>query len=196
MLDILSKEALGGISIVIGASSYLPYLWLILKKRIRPHAFSFLIWAVAGGTVFAAQLFSGGGAGSWINAMFAVLTGLTFFIAWLYHGERDIRPMDWASLAVAFAGIALWTITSNPLWSVFIMTAIDGVGYIPTYRKTYKNPYEESASLYIFGTLSFMFSLLALGEYNLTTITYPVIVILFNSGVIGIVFVRRWQLRH
>lgn len=195
MFDLSLKELVGVASLIVGGSAYIPYVWLVLKKRVRPHAFSFLIWAVSTGTVFFAQTVSGGGAGAWGNGMWCVLTGSTFLLALLYHGERDIHRVDWASLLVALLGIGLWIATSTPLWSVVILTAIDAVGYIPTYRKTYRRPHEESALLYTLGTTSMLLSLLALESYNTTTVLYPAVIIPFNAAVVALVILRSRQLK-
>lgn len=38
--------------------------------------------------------------------------------------------------------LPLWYITTDPLWSVVILTTLDLLGFAPTSRKAYVHPYK------------------------------------------------------
>jgi hypothetical protein len=91
----------------------------------------------------------------------------------LFKGEKQITLPDKICLVAAFLGIAVWAITTDPLWSVVIVTVIDAVGFIPTFRKAYKKPAEESTPIFILAGISYFVSLFAISTISLTTVLYP-----------------------
>lgn len=169
---------------------FLPYFRNLFAGSTKPHTFSWLIWGVLSTITFTAQVVSGAGPGAWIIGVAATLSLAVFVIA-IFKGEKQITRLDEISLASSALGIALWIVTTNPLWSVVIVSIVDAVGYIPTFRKTYKQPYGETLTLYILSSFSFVISLFALQVFNLTTALYPTSLIATNIVFISMVLVRR-----
>jgi hypothetical protein len=184
------RVLLGGIAAVLGVIGFLPYFRNLLGGKTKPHTFSWLIWGVLSTITFTAQVVSGAGPGAWIIAVAAILSLGVFVIA-IFKGEKEITRVDEISLGAAGFGIVLWIVTTNPLWSVIIVSIVDAVGYIPTFRKTYKQPYEETLSLYFLSSISFVISLFALQVVSLTTALYPTSLIATNIVFISMVLMRR-----
>ncbi len=182
---------LGIIAPIIGLIGSVPYFRSMLKKETKPHAFSWLIWGTIQAVIFFAQTSNNGGAGAWTVGVGAIFCFTVFAFA-LFEGEKEITNLDKTSLIVAIFGIALWIITTNPVYSVIILTGVDVVGFIPTFRKSYKKPQEEAASLYAFGAISFGMSIFALQTINITTALYPASVVFTNT--LFVITVLRWRL--
>jgi hypothetical protein len=186
------RVILGGVAAVIGVIGFLPYFRNLFAGRTKPHTFSWLIWGILSTIIFTAQVVSGAGPGAWIIGVAATLSLAVFVIA-IFKGEREITRVDKTSLAFAALGIVLWIATTNPLWSVVIVSIVDAVGYIPTFRKTYKQPYGETLTLYILSTVSFVISFFALEVVSVTTALYPASLIATNIVFISMVLMRRWN---
>ncbi len=58
-------------------------------------------------------------------------------------------------------------------------------------RKILKKPHEESASLFLVAEVQYIFSLLALSAYTLTTTVYQTMSITMNVIVIGMIVIGR-----
>ncbi len=181
---------LGIIATIIGLAGYIPYFKDIIKREIKPHAFSWLIWGILQSVVFFASTSKGGGAGAWAVGAPALLNMIIFVIA-LFRGEKEITNLDKASLVVALFGIALWVITTSPVWSVIIVTGVDVVGFIPTFRKAYRKPKEEAVSVFALSSIAFFISLFALGSLNITTFLYPASLTVSNAIFVMMVMSRR-----
>lgn len=181
---------LGIIATIVGLAGYVPYFKDIIKKRIKPHAFSWLIWGITQSLVFFAQTSEGAGAGAWAVGVPAVLIFAVFVVS-IFRGEKEITRLDKASLLLALFGIALWAITTDPLWSVIIVTGVDVVGFVPTARKSYKRPNEEAVSVYVLAGISFFISLFALQSVNMTTFLYPASLVVTNTVFVTMVMIRR-----
>ncbi len=184
------KSILGIIGIVISLGSYVPYLRSIIKNETKPHAFSWLVWTFLTGTAFAAALVEHGGIGAWVVGSSALLCLVVFVLA-LKKGTRHFDRFDWFTLLAAFLSIIVWKFTNDPTFSVVVVTIIDAIGFIPTYRKGYRKPNEENISLYSFSAIKYVFSLFALRSYSLATWLFPASLILTNGVFVVMLIVRR-----
>src|SRR5215475_6486252 len=154
------KDAFGLLSLVLSIVSYVPYLRSIFVANTRPHAFTWLVWGAVMAIAFVAQLYGRAGAGSWSTGLSAAFC-LAIGIIALFRGEKHITRGDWIALLTTLAAIPLWVATSDPLWSVLLVTAIDAVAYYPTVRKSWAKPDEELAFKYVLSDIRYLFSLLA-----------------------------------
>lgn len=186
---------LGIIATIIGFASFVPYFIDIFKREVKPHAFTWLIWAILNLIAFSASAARGGGAGTWLLGVNGIVFAIIGIIS-IFWGEKEITGLDKASLAVAIIGIGLWVVTTNPLWSVLLAAGIDAVGFIPTFRKAYKRPHQEAALIFILGGISFFVSILALQSVSITTVVYPAMAVVTNSLFVGMLLLRRRQLNH
>lgn len=188
MLDY--KNIFSIIAILIGVASRIEYISLILRKKIKPHAFSWLIWSILTSIAFAAQLTEKGGAGSWVTGFTAAACFAIFVLALIY-GERKYSYTDWASLAGSGVAMILWWLTSGPLFAVILVSIIDIIGFVPTFKKGFKKPFEDSVTIFWVSNISFILSLMAMENHNLTTWLYPVTIIVTNSTFVIMIILRR-----
>ncbi len=173
------KITFGVFAAILGVVQYFPYVVDIIKGKTKPHAFSWFVWGLPAGIVFAAQLLKGGGAGSWATGMTAFLCTVIFILS-LFRGEPIITRLDWVCLGGSLIALGLWASTHNPLWAVVLVTVADVVAFVPTIRKSIAKPHEETVSTYITGGIKWLVSITALQTYSLTTLLYPVVMVLAN----------------
>jgi hypothetical protein len=188
------KIILGYIATIISFGSYIPYFISIFKGTTKPHAFSWFIWALLTAIAFAAQLTDHGGAGTWVTASTAIACFAVFALA-LVKGKRDFSSFDWWALASALLAVLLWYFTKNPLLSVILVTLIDALGFLPTFRKGYFDPRGEAISLYMFSTLKYILGIIALENLTVVTWLFPASLVLTNGLFVLMVLVRRSQLK-
>lgn len=170
--------------------AYLPYLHAIARRRIRPHAFSWVIWSATTGVVFAAQVQAGAGIGAWPTGLSALLTMAVAVLALAGRGERGVTRTDAGFLVSAGAALLLWYWTADPLAAVVILTAVDALGFGPTLRKSWHRPYEEHLGFFGLVAASNVLVLLALERFTLTTALFPVAV---GSGCVTLLAVVGWR---
>lgn len=184
---------LGILAVIVGLVGFIPYYIDIIRRRTKPHAFSWFVWSLILFIGFSAQISKGAGSGAWITGAQAAAC-FTVFVFSLFLGEKEIVLLDKVSLLAALFGIGLWVLLNNPLYSVIVVTIVDAVGFIPTYRKAYKKPREETIKMYALSGTGFGISLLALQAVNLTTVLYPASLILTNWLFVIMVMIRRHTL--
>lgn len=184
------KLILGIAAVGIEILAYGIYFWSIYKGDTKPHAFTWFVWGVLGAVSFAAVLVSGGEAGAWVlgvNALFGfIIAGIGVYQK---HVEYDL--LDWLALLGALLGIYLWWLTSNALYAVILVSISDALAFGMTMRKAYRSPFQENASSYGVGIIYYILSIFALGSLTLTTFLYPLVIIILDLVLVGIIVVRR-----
>lgn len=186
------KTYVGFAAIIVAVVSYVPYFRDIFAGKTKPHAFTWLVWAVLNGIAFAGQVQGNGGAGAWAVG-FTTLATFSIFILALFKGEKDIRRFDWLCLIGSALSLIPWIITNDPLISVVLITIIDVFGFMPTIRKSIKRPHQETLSTFILSTLKYGLVVVALGEYSLVTLLFPLTIALLNGLFVVLLIVRRRQ---
>lgn len=168
------QQAMGLLSVALAIASFVPYIAGTRNGTVRPHVFSWFIWTISTTVIFSAQVVADGGAGAWSTGISGAMTAWVTWLAWTLHRDIHITRLDWYFLWAALASLPLWYVTADPLWAVVILTAIDVLGFGPTMRKLYHHPYEESMGFYFLFGLRSGISILALASLSLTTLLFPV----------------------
>jgi len=187
------KVWLGVIAVIMGFIGYVPYFRDISLGKTKPHAFSWLVWGILTGIAFVGQVTSNGGAGAWVTG-FTALVCLTIFLFALRKGAKDFPLLDWLSLVGAGIALLLWFVTKDPLGAIILVSIIDALGFIPTFRKSVARPYEETMFTYIMSGLKFVIGIIALTEFSLVNVLYPASLVLNNGAFVILLIVRRKQL--
>jgi hypothetical protein len=175
---------------LIMIASMIPYISSIVKGQTHPHLFTWVIWAVVTAIGFTAQTVEGAGAGAWIMVVNCLLC-LTVVVLALRHGERNITRFDWVVFIAALAAIPVWVLTKNPFWAVLMVSAIDGTGLVPTWRKTWGRPYSENLTPYVCTLAAFFLSVAALERFSFTTAFYPCSIMATHIAFLMMVLLRR-----
>ena len=183
------------LAIMVTFIAFLPYIQSILQGKTKPHVFSWIIWGTTTFIVFLAQLEDQGGAGAWPMGVSAIVTIYIAGLAYTKKADISITKSDWLFLISALSAIPCWYWTNDPLWAVIILTSVDLVGFIPTYCKAYKKPFEEKLSLFIIITIRNILAIIALEHKTLTTIMFPAGMSIACVIFIGLVWLRRFHLK-
>ncbi|WP_425642208.1 hypothetical protein ACPUEK_02405 [Marinomonas gallaica] len=184
------------IAIVLALVGFVPYIALIIRGKVKPHVFSWVIWGITTTVVFFAQLDADGGVGAWPIGLSGFVTILIAILAYFKRGDSTITRADWGFLIAALASLPLWYMTSDPLWTVIILTAIDMIGFGPTYRKVYLRPFEDSRMFFLIMILRSVCAIVALEAYSVTTVLFPLSLALGFLIVLVILQYRRMVLAN
>ncbi|HTB07506.1 MAG TPA: hypothetical protein VK806_11190 [Bacteroidia bacterium] len=184
------KTAFGITASVIGSACFIPYILDIYKKKTRPHIYTWLIWTILQVTGVVAMYNSGAGIGILALATGSVLCAYTCILS-IKFGTKNITTFDTFCLIGALISIAVYIFLKQPLLSIILISAIDFVGFLPTLRKAYIEPYSETLAMFAFFALSGTFTMLALHDYSFTTILYPLTLIGINIIATLVIWMRR-----
>lgn len=184
------KPLFGILAMVFEVCSFLPYLRDIFARKTQPHIYSWLIWSILQTTAVAAMIIGGAGLGAWtlgIGAFFAVF----IFLASFKYGTKNITVFDTICLMGALAAVVLWIIQKDPLYSVVLITAIDFIGFLPTYRKGFAEPYTETVLAYVLWTIAYFLGTLAIMTYSITTTLYIASLVVTDAICVAVLLAGR-----
>lgn len=185
------KELLSVLAIAITFYAFLPYIRSIRRGTTRPHVFSWIIWGSTTFVVFLAQLADKGGAGAWPIGVSGIITIYVAYLAYTKNADTDITRIDWIFFITALVSLPVWYITSDPVWSVIILTLVDAAGFVPTFRKAYSNPFEEHLTFYNLMGLRNLLVIVALVNYSITTVLFPAVMAILTFVFVCMVLLRR-----
>lgn len=169
----MMKETFNAAAIILTFVIFLPYIVSIHRGRTRPHVFSWVIWGIGTLIVAFAQAAGHAGIGAWPIGISGLITCYIAVIAYLKRGDILITWSDWGFFSTSLATLPIWFLTANPLWAVVILTLADLVAFIPTIRKSFRNPYQENATFFTLSAIRNLLVLFALEHYSLTTTLFP-----------------------
>lgn len=175
---------------LITVVAYYPYVRDIFKRKTKPHAYTWLIWGITQGTAAVILLYGGGKFGVISLILGTLLVSFVFLLS-LKYGTKNITKSDTAILIAALFAIVVWWQLNNPVLAVLMVSAIDGLGYIPTYRKSWVAPWSETLSFWFAMVVVNILILLSLSEYNILTVMYVSTLAVANAVELGLCIMRR-----
>lgn len=170
--------------------SFVPYFFDIFLGKTRPHAVSWLIWSITQG-VGAAALWYGGAS---LAALGITLTTLLVFIIFLLSlqcGTRHLRFGDTVVLVFAVVALLGWVLLDHPVWAVVLVSLVEFLGFIPTFRKAYEKPVSEHFPSWTLYCIGMVLMLVTLPSYTFLTTTYLATMTVGSLILLSILILRR-----
>jgi membrane-bound ClpP family serine protease len=193
-MDISSYEIFGLLAALLGFVLHVPYLIQTIRGTIKPHPFSWILWALLTFIAFFAQFLDNAGPGAWVTGVVGTMT-LLIALASTKNGFQNIKRADIAMFVIGLFTIPLWIATEDPTLSVIIVVAIDLIAFAPTYRKSYYNPYDEPLYLYSWNVLRHVITLFAIVNITIATALFPFMVAIANGSLVIFLLWRRRALK-
>ena len=184
---------LGILAIALGFVGYFLYFRSMFRGETKAHPFTWLIIAFIDAIVFIALVIKGAGPGAWPIGVSVVACTFIAFVAFR-TGEKNITRSDWVCLIGACLAMVLWIITDDPFGAIVILVIVNFVAAIPTYRKSFIRPFEESLSIWTMDAIRYAILLAALQSFTWTTALFPAGVVVTDSLLIAMILLRRRQL--
>lgn len=183
------KVAFGVLSLIPAVIAYTLYFKGLLAGRIKPHAFSWLIWGLLAGNGFIAQTSAHAGVGSWATGVTSLACLSIFGIA-IFRGDTKLLRLDWTLLMLALVSFGLLFIIEDKTLSLCVTLFATLLGFSMTLRKAWQLPHEEAAMAFGLNAIKFLPAIFALQTYSFLTVAYPLTAGLANAAVVAIVLLR------
>lgn len=177
-------QAFGILAGFLAAAAFIPYIRDILRLKTKPQRTTFLIWSILGGIAFFSQ-FAKGASNSLLLPGAETLLVVVVFLLSLKYGVGGFSRKDYVALGAVLVGLVAWYLTKEAAVALYIVIAIDAVGTILTIHKTYLDPGSETRISWVSSTFAGLFAALAVGDFNIILLSYPIYVFLANLAVVG-----------
>jgi uncharacterized protein with PQ loop repeat len=176
------KELIGVVAVLLTFIGYIPYVKDSIKGKTKPHIYTWFVAGCVTAIAFGLQIEAKAGPGAFVT-LAAGLVCICIFLLGLKQpkAERDITVIDSLLLMASLIALALWLLAEAPVMSIILLSTIEMLAFIPTIRKSWTKPHEETLSSYATNTLRFGLALLALNHYTIVTALYPATWIVTNG---------------
>lgn len=186
-IKLIASIVATGIALV----AYVPYLIDMFRGKNKPHLYTWISFFLVTAVVAWLQLVGGAGAGAIPTFLGVGVDGIILFYCFRF-GTKDIVLIDKFCLALSVVGVVAYVILRHePVVSLAIVTAAEILSFLPTFRKTRKDPYSESLPSYYLLMLKLSLILVALKSYNLLTASYSILWIV--TFVIFLALTYHWR---
>ncbi len=187
MLEI--KNIFSVVAAILGVVGFLPYLRDVYRGITKPHVYTWFVWLITQSIAIAAA-FRGGG-GLILNLAVGLFFMFIIFLLSFKKGTKNITKSDTVVLVSALVAIVVYFQLDKPLLAVIMVSLIDFLGYIPTFRKTFEEPWSETVGTWAVFVVSNILAIVALQEYNFLTVTYLVTITTANAIITAICLIRK-----
>ncbi len=184
------KFIFGVVSAVLVIPTFLPYIRGILQRKTEPHTYTWLIWTILQSIGVYTGIQDGGGYGFWGLGLGAFFCGIIFVLS-LKYGTKNINRFDLYCLISAFFTLGIYLYSNNALLAVSLVSIIDFIGFLPTFRKGWQEPESETVATFVMSTFGSVLSIFALENYTLITTLYVGSLLLTNSTFVLMIWTRR-----
>ena len=174
---------------LLTVGSAIPYMRDIIRGETKPNIVSWITWTLLTGVATVAEI----GAGEYRTAIFtgtAVLETSLIVILGLKYGHTHYTLFDVVCQVGALFGFVLWAVFNSPAAAVIFSVTIDLIGALPTVRHSWRKPGEETWLAYAMAGLGGALAILSFTEYNWTSLTYAIYIVLINTLLTAILIGR------
>lgn len=178
-------------AIAIALVAYIPYLIDMFRGKNKPHLYTWISITLITAVVAYLQVIGGAGIGAIPTILGVGIDAIILFYCFKF-GTKDIVTIDKVCLAISILGIVSYILLrDHAVIALIIVTAAEIISFIPTFRKTRKDPYSESLPSYYLLMLKLALILIALEAYNLLTVSYSLLwIAVFTVFLISVYYWR------
>jgi hypothetical protein len=185
----------GELSMAISITGALPYAAQIVRGRVRPERTTWLIWSLILALAVWGYRATGASDSIWFIVGELVITVGIFALS-LWRGMGGWTRLDVSCLFIAGLSLLVWQLADVPIIGVWGALTADAVALVPTLIKALQHPDSESAVTYACSSVAALFGILAVGEWNLVLLFYPVYLLLANFATAMVVWVGQYQVNR
>lgn len=180
---------LSWLSFGLAIASYLSGSLAIMKGSAQPSIISRVFWLALSITNTLSYFKLGAGSGIYF-ALAIVLGSFAIFLLSLRYGYIEFKRSDIFTIMGACAALLCYLFVGDKLISLTAGLMTHFIGGIPTYKKTWTNPYAENLLFWFFFAVSSACSVLAVVLQG-SNVIYPLYVLLFDAGMCLLIVLQR-----
>jgi hypothetical protein len=182
---------------ILGAAlivfSGIPYIIDVVKKKSRPNIVSWFTWTLLIGIGGFAALDAHEVNTAIITFADAAQCALILGLGFIY-GYAKFGWFDAICQAGAIIGLVLWFTFDSPTVAIVAAITIDLIAALPTYRHSWVSPGEETWQTYFISFVGAGLGLIALADFNVNSLAYPLYVTLLGISMAAVIVIRRRKL--
>lgn len=184
------------IAALLNLTGSLTYVTHTIQGKTKPNRVSWFIWALAPLIAFAAMQSEGVGIQSLMTFMVGFGPLLVFISSFINRNAYwKIDRFDIVCGILSLIGLILWLVTQTGLIAILFSIIADALAGVPTLRKIYKEPQSESYTLFAFGAVAAVITLLTIQDWTFAAYGFPLYIFVLCTTFVVTGYIRTKQLR-
>lgn len=179
---LLMETLLFGLILLFGSASYLVGLNQMLKATYAPSVFSRVVWLLLAIISFAGVLASQSTLASVLLAAVFLLGNAAICVTSFWKGTKEIGALELSCLGLLVVSGIVWIVFDAPLVSLGVSLFAHLVGGVPTYKRVWENPKNESAGFWSLFFIASILSIVASWGEPLHLVLFPIYFTLFDGS--------------
>ncbi len=187
-----TPQLIGLLSGILLISGYVPYMYEVMKKSTIPSRMSWFIWSLSTATILFSVFSTGTTEAIWVPIADAIGCFLIFLLA-LRYGKGGWSFTDKISLAICLVSLAIWGLTGNAFIALVMNLCVYVSGYIPTIKKAFQQPGDESRTawtIFFLGVLLNLFTVVIGTDTGMAVWLYPVTLVVVVGTLTAILYLK------
>lgn len=176
-------QTLGIIGGVLAFVGYIPYVRDIFNHKVKPQRAAFFIWLMLGLIAVFSQFAKGATSSLWLPSLETV-GSLVVFLLSIQYGIGGFSKKDYIALLIAAMGLIAWYFTKEAAVALYLVILVDAAGVYLQLHKAYLHPETETYTAWLLASLGGIFTLLAVGSWDIILLSYPIFIIIANGAVV------------
>lgn len=184
---------LGQIAGLVFILGFMPYIYSILKGETKPSRTTWVIWAVIGAISLIQDYAVGSRDSIWVS-LGAAIGPLSIALLSLKYGTHEKDSSEKYYFIGSAIALLVWFLTGSPILGLALNILIDFIGAMPTIIKTWKDPYSEDLTSWLFFLVGNSLNLFAVDKVFSLKSLYP-LYLFFIAFVIVALSSKRFLIR-
>lgn len=181
---------IAGIFAFLGA---IPYVMDVIRRKTKPHIVSWFTWTllliVATSAAFAAHQTR-----SALLTLGDTMGTLLVLALGIKHGIAKFNWFDGVCQLGVIIGLVLWLVFDSPAIAITASICVDFIASLPTIKHSWQSPQEETWQAFGLAVVASSLTLLSLNVFKVTSLAFPVYLLLANLALVVVVIYRRRKL--
>lgn len=187
-------SVLGIVSPIVCALGYIPYIVAINRNKIKPHPFSWFLWAILG--LVTLITYVGVGAKETIPlALLNFLGPIFIFFFTIKYWKGKFPRFDYFCLIFSFIAIIVYIFFHEAAIALTINLIGDLLAALPTIRKTYKDPTSENLWTWLLFALGSLISIFAIRNFTYGIILFPLYLLIQDLSISLLILRRKFIIK-
>jgi hypothetical protein len=192
MTNYLEIGTLAGIVACLG---FVPYIIDTLKGRIKPSIVTWFIWSVIGISSYLSYLeINGWDSSIWVPMSY-MIGPIIITTLCLKRVDKTHSKLDIVCLILSLLSLLIGYLFNQFYFSLLVNILADSFGVVPTFKKSYEDPYSESLTAWILFLTGNLMNLFMLTYPFSFQYIYPIYLTLVSIFIVGILSYKRLKIK-
>lgn len=176
---------IGKVAGLISFIAFIPYFLSIINGITKPNRITWWIWTLLGILLYSSYKEAGANETLWVALIYIICPFFTASLS-IKYGTGGWTRFDKLCLVGAMVSTLLWIIIGSPTVALILFLLIDLFGALPTIKKAYVAPEQESKLAWFLMCLANCLNLFAVQDFQFSILIYPLYMFIIGSIIFGL----------